>query len=191
MDDTVKNFLGVTHEKDIQVIEGQKVNDKKLAQVQDEYLLHEACEYGDALVRYVINHLKLTNEQRAWATSLGMFCLRAEYPEGVDTFDDLMLDGGNDLILEKESEDTEEVRANTKKEALQDEEVLEEAGKFAELFAKYTANLKKNLGVSNPQAVYGLGRAWYTLRRAFPEESGGPAGFDYWASQAGDYFHNR
>lgn len=187
LDETAKNFLGVTDEKDVKELRGQKADAQKVADVQKDLLLHEACNFGDALVRYVINHLKLSNEQRAWATTLGILCLRSDYPNGEATFDELSDQGGDDLELETINYDAFE---NIQKDALADESVFSEAAKFAELFAKYTAQLKNTFGISNPQVCYGIGRAFHNLRLTFPHESGGPAGFDHWASEAGAYFRS-
>lgn len=138
------------------------------------------------MVNYVINHPKLTPAQRAWGFMLGLFCVREEYPEGVSTFDEFIDKGGDDLKLEKTTES-----APDKIDSALEGPLFDGAAEFAELFAKYVSKTKRGIGLSNPQAAYGLGRALHNLRSTFPEENGGPVGFDHWASEASAYYKGR
>ncbi|MHC4619097.1 MAG: hypothetical protein ACYTEQ_15240 [Planctomycetota bacterium] len=193
LDDQTRKMLNVQSDDEVQVMEGQPVTEaraQKIRRAQEQSLLHEACEFGDMLVKYVGLHDKLNLTQRAWATALGIFNVRAEYPEGSVKFDDLADQGGDDLHLESTSEVSDEAQAEEIRQGLQplEGESLEEAAKFAETFAKYITMKKHSLGISNPQAAYGLGRAFHNLRLGFPMEEGGAIAFDEWARQAGEYY---
>lgn len=190
IDDQTKRFLGVTRDDQVQVMKGQTADEKRLRSMREKALLAEACEFGDILVKYIGLHHKLSFHQRAFATALGIFNVRFEYPEGSDKFDDLADQGGDDLHLDTTSEVSDEAQAEEIRRGLRplEGESLVEAAKFAETFAKYITMKKHSMGISNPQAAYGLGRAFHNLRLGFPMEEGGAIAFDKLALQAGEYF---
>lgn len=190
LDPAALRFLGVQNMADVQIIEGQKAKEEKLRAQTEKFLLEEACGFGDSLVHYVAAHNKeYTTKQLIWGTVLGTLCLREDYLDGVDKFDELADQGGKDLQLKvKTPEYTEEQRTEIiRKVQLTQEEALT-AAKFAELYAGYVAMKKRQTSISNIQIAYGLGRAFHNLRLTFPEDEGGYVAFDELARQAGGYF---
>lgn len=190
LDDQTRRMLGVTDDKELQVMEGQTTDTTRLRTAREKASLREACDFGDVLVEYTVGHTDLSLPQRVWALALGVFNVRFDYPEGTDKFDDLVDQGGDDLHLDKTSEVTDEAAAEEIQQGLiplKGDDLIE-AAKFAETFAKYITMKKHQIGLSNPQAAYGLGRAFHNLRLGFPMEAGGAVAFDEYARQAGEYF---
>jgi len=193
LDEQTRRMLGVKDDADVQVVSGTPADAahaeqraQRLRKAQERALLDEACEFGDALISYVAMRSKLPLTHRAWATALSVFNVRAEYPEGSAKFDDLVDQGGSDLrIPATERGAPDKFLEHT---AVLEDESLEEAAEFAETFSKYITMKKHQLGLSNPQAAYGLGRAFHNLRLGFPPEAGGTAVFDARAHQAGEYY---
>lgn len=190
LDPTVKSFLGVANEEEVNVVTGQKANDKKAVDAREKYLLAEACEFGDILVSYIGDHPRLDLGQRVWAVVLAMLCQRGDYPEGVEKFDALADQGGQDLQYEGPNNTLPEDEAATMVRDLPplDGDRFTDAAKFAETFSAYITMKKQQLGVSNPQGAYGLGRAFHNLRLGFPKTEGGTAVFDEYAKRAGRYY---
>lgn len=182
LDPTVKAFLG---KEDVKVLPGFQSPESKQKDAQDKYLISEAYEYGDALVCYVAAHNGLSPEERAWGFSLGIFCARAEFPDGVEKFDEYADAGGADLKLDRTTETQSDNLHLTP--FSEDRQVL--AAQFAEEVATYLSKKKRTAGVNNLQAAYGLGRAFHTLRLQFPLASGGTAAFDELSRRAGIYFN--
>lgn len=190
LDPSALQFLGVQSIRDVQVMEGQKAKEEKLRAQTEKFLLEEACGFGDSLVHYVAAHSKeYTLKQLIWGMVLGTLCLREDYLEGVDKFDELADQGGKDLKLETNvPEHTEEQCAKIVHAAQLTKEETLNAAKFAELYAGYVAMKKRQTSISNIQIAYGLGRAFHNLRVTFPEDEGGRVAFDELAKQAGGYF---
>jgi hypothetical protein len=187
LDATALRFLGNKREE-IQVIEGQKITAARREEQQEKALLQESCDYGNSLVHMTVGHRHLTPEQHAWGFALGVLCVRADYPDGPDRFDDLADQAGRDLSLSAPSfsdEKTEKIKKDLHP-LVKEEEY--EAAKFAEFIAKYITMTKHRAGLSNPQAAYGLGRAFHNLRATFPPDRGGTVAFDEYARHAGMYF---
>jgi hypothetical protein len=155
LDPTIKSFLGVRNEQEVKVVVGQKADDKKAVDARERYLLTEACEFGDILVNYIGDHHKMDLGQRAWAVVLALLCQRADYPEGVEKFDELSDLGGADLQYDgpnntlPEEEVAEAIRTLPPLEG----DRFEEAAKFAETFSAYISMKKQQLGISNPQGA--------------------------------------
>lgn len=188
-DPMAKAFLGSDPSK-VTVMPGQKANETKQAAMQEKYLLAEACRFGDDVVRYVMGHYKLSEAQRIWGFAVTLFCLRADYPDGGDDFDELADQGGEDLELPKKNIIEEPERVNdiaTRLREFTDAELLE-AASFAERTNAYIEATKQRDGISNPQAVYALGRAFHNMRFGFPLEKGGTAAFDEFVRRASAYF---
>lgn len=189
LDATAKRFLQVGQNAP-EIHEGQKADAEKQREGWERVLLAEACEYGDDLVRYVAMHHKHSSEELAWGFCLGLYCARAEYPNGGEEFDDLGDQAATDLVL---AEDTV-VRDQAEVERVQLElpqfstERLREAALFSENFQEFLKKKKHQVGISNKQGAYGLGRAFHNLRRTFPANKGGSAAFDELARRAGQYF---
>lgn len=190
LDPTVKKFLGVKDESEVKVVTNQKAEDKKLLNAREQYLLAEACEFGDILVSYIGAHPSLDLGQRAWAVVLALLCQRADYPEGVEKFDELADQGGKDLQYGGPDNTLPEDEAAAMVNNLPplEDNRFEKAAQFAETFSAYISMKKQQLGVSNPQAAYGLGRAFHNLRLGFPKAEGGSAVFDEYARRAGRYY---
>lgn len=189
LDATARRFLGNDLDE-IRVIAGQKADDKKLLASQERYLIAEACEFGDVLVRYTMAHRKLSFEQRAWGFALALFCIRGDYPEGLSDFDSLVDQGGDDLELSSKNvvTDAERVKSIVDDLLQFSEKALKEAALFSEQVSKYVETKKHQKGLSNPQAVYGLGRAFHNLRLGFPLSEGGTAAFDELTRRASGYY---
>lgn len=190
LDPAALRFLGVQSMQDVQIIEGQKAKQEKLQAQTEKFLLEEACGFGDSLVHYTTAHSKeYSPAQLIWGTVLATLCLRDDYLDGVEKFDELADQGGKDLQLNVQYvEPTEEQRTEIiRKVQLAGDEALN-AAKFAELYAGYVAMKKRQTSISNIQIAYGLGRAFHNLRLTFPEDEGGRIGFDELARQAGAYF---
>ena len=189
LDDTAKRFLQIGGNTP-EVHEGQKADAEKQRDGWERVLLSEACEYGDDLVRYVAMHQQLESEELAWGFCLGIYCARAEYPNGGDEFDDLVDQAAKDLVLSETTvvNDQEEI-AKIQMELPQfTASRLEEAAVFSENFQEFLKKKKHQVGMSNRQGAYGLGRAFHNLRRTFPADKGGSAAFDELARRAGQYF---
>jgi len=189
LDATARRFLG-SNIDDVRVMAGQKADDKKLLASQEKFMVAESCEFGDIIVRYTIAHRKLSLEQRAWGFSLALFCIRGDFPEGVEDFDALADQGGDDLELSGKNVVTDVERAKSIADdvAQFSEIALREAGKFSEQVSKYVETKKHQMGLSNPQAAYGLGRAFHNLRLGFPTNAGGTAAFDEFVRRASGYY---
>lgn len=190
LDPSVKRFLGVRNDEDVKIIPAQQAEGKRLVDARERYLLSEACEFGDILVGYVGDHHKLDLGQRAWGVVLAMLCQRADYPEGAEKFDELADQGGQDLQYDGPNNTLSEEDAAKVVQTLPplEDARFEEAAKFAETFSAYISMKKQQLGVSNPQGAYGLGRAFHNLRLGFPKNEGGSAVFDEYARRAGRYY---
>jgi hypothetical protein len=186
LDDIAKGFLGTEDPKKLHITRGQKANVERQRQLYEQEMMHEACEFGDLIIDYVGVHTTLTTAQRAFAVALGLFNLRRDYPESPQQFDELVDLGGADLKLPAVPVQALPPAAEWKF----DEGQLEAAAQFAETLVKYVTMKKHQLGVTNSQGAYGLGRTFHTLRYGYPETEGGPAGFDYCARYAGVYFGN-
>ena len=121
---------------------------------------------------------------------LALLCQRADYPEGEAKFDELADQGGKDLQYDGPNNTLPEDEAAKVVQNLPplEDARFEEAAKFAETFSAYISMKKQQLGVSNPQGAYGLGRAFHNLRFGFPKSEGGSAAFDEYAKRAGRYY---
>lgn len=179
-----QRFLG-TNLDEVRVVAGHQANEKMLVASQEKYLLAEACRYGDILVRYTSAHRKLSFEQRVWGFSLALFCTRGDYPEGLEEFDKLADQGGDDLDLATLNHTRASEVEQPAELSIPDQQ---EAAQFAEAAARYIATKKRQMGLSNPQAAYGLGRAFHNLRLGYPRSDGGTAVFDVLAARAWDYY---
>lgn len=181
-DPMAQRFLGPNLDQ-VRVMTGQKANQQKQLAAHEQYLFAEACEYGDDLIRYVMGHHRLRDVQRVWGYALAIFCLRRDYPEGTNDFDELFDKGGADLELQKKniSQETPEHPQFTPEEQ-------QEAAGFAEHVSKYIESTKYRGGLSNAQAAYALGRAFHNMRFGFPLDRGGTAAFDAWVTRASAYF---
>jgi hypothetical protein len=187
LDDTALRFLGNKREE-IRVMEGQEAKATRLEEQRERFLLTESCEYGNSLVLMATGHRHLTPEQLAWGFTLSLLCLRADYPEGSDRFDDLADQAGKDLHLPVTTYDEETIATIRKTLQPLVKEKEYEAAKFAEVIAKYIEMTKRRGELSNPQAAYGLGRAFHNLRSTFPADKGGTVAFDEYAKHAGMYY---
>jgi hypothetical protein len=189
LDATARRFLG-SNLDEVRVIAGQKADEKKLVASQERYLLAEACQFGDILVRYTMAHRKLSFEQRAWGFALSLFCIRGDFPEGLEDFDELADQGGNDLELSHKNVVTDAERASRIAKELPEfsQTGLQDAAGFAEQVSKYVETKKHQMGLSNPQAAYGLGRAFHNLRLGYPLSEGGTAAFDELTRRASGYY---
>ena len=204
MDAFTQRFFG--NEK-VQRIDGQKANEEKQAAMQERFLMDEACRFGDTLIRYVVAHRKLSTAQRAWGFGLALFCLRGDYPEGIEDFDDLIDMGGESLTLRESNESavtqiastaTATTTATTTATATAtatclhtstfNETEQHAAAALAENISKYIERQKQQKGLSNSQAAYGIGRAFHSLRTGYPPEEGGVAAFDEIISYASEYY---
>jgi hypothetical protein len=191
LDQTALQFLGAKR-GEVQVHEGQKASADKQRKQHEQMLIKEACDFGNTLVRYIVNHKDMPLKARVWSFALGVLCVRDEYPEGGEKFDELADLGGEDLQLTPPTKQHEEaMRSHARNLPVLEGEVLLEAARFAELVAKYVTTKKHQSGLNNLQAAYGLGRAFHNLRQTFPAEEGGVFAFDEYARQAGVYFDNR
>ena len=182
LDNITRKFLGVTDPSKVKVIRGQKADAEKQRKLYEQQLMYEASEFGDTLVGYVGAHEKLTVPQRAVSVTLALLNLRRDFPDGVKKFDEYVDLGGEDLELEPG------LSSGTPQGILPSADFLT-AAKFAETLVGYVIMTKQQLGLSNPQGAYGLGRMFHTLRGHFPIASGGPLQFDTLAAQAGEYFN--
>lgn len=189
LDATAKRFLQIGQDTP-EIHEGQQADADKQREGWERLLLSEAGEYGDDLVRYVAMHRQLEHAELAWGFCLGLYCARIEYPNGGEEFDDLGEQAANDLVLAE----TTLVRDPEKAEKIQMEVPqfsdtrLKEAAVFSENFQEFLKKKKHQIGISNKQGAYGLGRAFHNLRRTFPADKGGSAAFDELARRAGQYF---
>lgn len=189
MDDLAKNFLGVTKSSEVKVVSGQKANTERQQALYEQELAHEACEFGDVLVNYVGSHVDVPLAHRAFGVALGVLNLRSEYPGGGEQFDELADLGGEDLQIETKKKTPVTAVVSSAKVTPLTEEALLAAAPFAEIFVRFVTMKKHQLGLSNPQTSYALGRTFHNLRTCFPPEDGGPAAFDQYAQQAGEYFN--
>lgn len=188
LDDFSKQFLGEA--KSISVQRGQQMSSDKLEKARNQYLLDEACDFGDTLVRYVVAHRKLSIYQRVWGFSLSVFCLRKDYPEGGEAFDELFDKGGEDLEIAVMGEIPEsEVEAVQKELPVFTDAQLRKAAVLAETTTGYVEQLKKRKDMSNAQVVYALGRAFHNLRSGLLKEHGGTAAFDLYVERALAYLN--
>ena len=190
IDPTALRFLGAKNAQEVQIIEGQKANAERLQAQTEKFLLEEACDLGDSLVRYVTAHSnEYTPQHLIFGMVLGTFCLREDYLDGKEKFDEIADQGGKDLKLEVQGEDlTEERIKQIIKNVQLSPEAVQLGAQFAELYAGYVAMKKRQTSISNIQIAYGLGRAFHNLRLTFPEDEGGRLAFDELAKQAGAYF---
>lgn len=190
LDPEALRFLGVQNTEDVRIIEGQKAKADKVQAQTEKFLLEEACGFGDSLVHYVAAHSKeYPPQQLIWGMSLGTLCLREDYLDGVDKFDELADQGGKDLKLEvKPPAYTAEEKVTIRRKATLTPDETLNAAKFAELYAGYVAMKKRQTNISNVQIAYALGRAFHNLRLTFPDDEGGRIAFDTLAEQAGAYF---
>lgn len=178
IDEFSQQFLG---SKDVQVHQGQTADKTKLERMREQYLIQEAAEFGDIITNYIANHPRIDPTQRAFGLTLSILNLRHAYPAGTDLFDDLADQGGKDLQI---SATPVPDAANAPATRLSDA-AEETAAQFSELLTKYVTMKKNQLGTSNYQTAYGLGRAFHNLRSLYPS---GPEVFDTYAAQAGEYF---
>lgn len=191
LDPTALRFLGVQNMQDVRIMEGQKGQAEKVQVQTEKYLLEEACGLGDSLVRYVTAHTKdYTLPQLIWGTVLGTLCLREDYLDGTNKFDELADQGGQDLKLDAKPPAylTEEQCAKIIRTIRLTDAAMLVAAKFAELYAGYVAMKKRQTSIANVQIAYALGRSFHNLRMTFPETEGGRVAFDELAHQAGVYF---
>jgi hypothetical protein len=189
LDDTARRFLQIGQNTP-EVHEGQSADKGKLQEGWERTLLHEACEYGDDMVRYVAMHKDLTPEEAAWGVCLGIYCARDVYPNGAEEFDDLGDQAAKDLVLPQTTVVTDEGEiARIQMELTDfDDAGFRRAALFSEKFQDFLKGKKQQLGISNRQGAYGLGRAFHNLRRTFPTDNGGSATFDELARRSGLYF---
>lgn len=189
LDTTAKRFLG-SQLDEVRVIAGQKADEKKQLAAQEKYLLAEACQFGDSLVHYVMGHRKINELQRVWGFALSVFCLRADYPEGVEDFDTLVDRGGEDLRLAATNtvQDSERAKQILRELPVFTDEEQRAAATFAERMTKYIESTKNRKGLSNPQAAYGLGRTFHNLRLGFPANQGGTVAFDEFVRRSSAYY---
>lgn len=189
LDETAKQFLQIGRNAP-EVHEGQKADGDKQREGWERMLLSEACEYGDDLVRYVAMHQQMSPLQLAWGFCLGLYCARAEYPNGGDEFDDLGAQAAKDLVLAETTviDDEDEIARIQTELTPFTEQQQHEAAVFSENFQEFLKKKKHQVGISNKQGAYGLGRAFHNLRRTFPRDQGGSAAFDELARRAGLYF---
>lgn len=181
LDAIAKRFLGTNN---VNIITGQKSNEQKQKEMQEHYLLEEAKCFGDTLVRYIVAHRKLLTAQRAWSFGLTLFCLREDYPHGIDEFDELIDQGGKSLAL-----DDQNFIVDGEKELPEFTDIEQrQAAELAEKISKYVETKKHQLGLSNSQAVYGMGRAFHNLRLGYPLEEGSTEAFDTLVKRANQYF---
>jgi hypothetical protein len=188
-DPMAKAFLGDDPSK-VTVMPGQKADAKKQAAIHEKFLFSEACRFGDDMVRYVMAHHKLSEAQRIWGFVLTVFCLRGDYPDGTEDFDELADQGGEDLELAKKNivEEPERIKDIAARLREFTDAELQEAATFAERTNAYIEATKQRDGISNPQAAYALGRAFHNMRFGFPLEKGGTAAFDEFVRRASAYF---
>ncbi len=189
LDAMAQRFLG-NQIDEVRVIAGQQATEKRLLAAQEKYLVAEACQFGDILVRYTMGHRKLSFEQRAWGFTLALFCIREDYPEGVEEFDTVVDQAGSDLELSMKNvvTDPEQITRVVSDLVQFDTEQFKGAAIFAEQLSRYVEGKKHQKNLSNPQAAYGLGRAFHNLRLGYPLSEGGPAVFDELTRRAGEYF---
>jgi hypothetical protein len=189
LDDTARRFLQVGSNAP-EIHKGQQADEEKQRDGWERMLFQEACEFGDDLVRYVAMHKRNTPEQLAWGVCLGLFCARNWYPNGEEEFDELTALAAKDLVLAQTTivEDEEEIARIQTEMPQFSKESFEAAAEFSENFQDFIRKKKTQVGMSNKQGAYGLGRAFHNLRRTFPKESGGSAAFDELARRAGIYF---
>lgn len=180
LDTIAKTFLGTG---DVTVVDGAKSDQGKQQTFQEKLLIQEACTHGDALIAYVGAHGKLTLDERAWGFALAVLCARDEFPDGGEKFDELADAGGDTATTVMEQPASSGDVAVDTPIFTDDEQAA--AAHFAERMAEYIASKKQAMALSNPQAAYGIGRAFHTLRNAFPA---GVAVFDEIARRAGTYF---
>jgi hypothetical protein len=192
LDNTAQRFLkaGSATAAPVQVHDGQKADDARLAAQHEQVLLSEACAYGDDLVRYVAMHQDLSPEEAAWGFCLGLYCARDAYPPGGDVFDDIADQARKDLVLAKTTVVTDQAEIERIQTELPEftENQFTRSAAFAEDFANFLSRKKRQVGIANKQGVYGLGRAFHNLRQTFPKDRGGSAAFDELARRAGFYF---
>jgi len=190
MDDLAKSFLGIGKGTNAKVVPGQTANPERQQALYEQELAHEACDFGDVLVNYVGSHVDVPVAHRAFGVALGVLNLRSEYPNGGEQFDELADLGGEDLQVEtkKKAPVVAPVGAAAVTARLDEASILA-AAPFAGVFVRYVTMKKHQLGLSNPQTSYALGRTFHNLRVCFPPEDGGPATFDQYAKQAGEYFN--
>lgn len=182
MDDLAKGFLGTGDPKELIVKRNQKANADKQKALYEQQLTLEACDYGDALVNYVSAHGDLDIGQRVFAVTLALINLRRDFPDGGEKYDAYVDLAGDDLkIITIPAVNDDTWRTLTPESQLA-------AAKFAETLAAYITMTKQRAGLSNPQAAYGLGRMFHTLRAGFPPAEGGPPQFDVYAKLAGEYY---
>ena len=187
LDALAKNFLGTGDANQVKVTRSQKANAERQRQLYEQEVMHEACEFGDAIITYIgAMRGQLGLCQRAFGVALAFFNLRRDYPEGPQQFDELVDLAGADL---KYPVDPASVSLPTTEWKF-DEAQLEAAAQFAELLTKYITGKKHQLSITNAQGAYGLGRTFHSLRYTFPVEEGGATNFDHCAKLAGVYFGN-
>lgn len=189
LDDVAQRFLA-SGNAPVQVHNGQKADEKRLAEQQERVLLNEASAYGDDMVRYVAMHKDISPMEGAWGFCLGLYCARDAYPDGGDAFDDIADQARQDLVLTQTTIVTDQEEAARIQTELPEftEEQFQRAATFAENFASFLDRKKRQVGIGNKQGAYGLGRAFHNLRQTFPKEKGGSAAFDELARRAGLYF---
>lgn len=181
IDNTAQRFLG---NKPVHVMEGQKANAQKVQDVQEKYLIAEAKQFGDALVQYVGMHQDIAPRERAWATMLSVLNLRRDYPDGAARFDDVVDVAFIDLNQKIQLPPTTVEPRSTQPQPID----VTAAAEFSERFTKYITMKKQQMDIANPQAAYGIGYAFHTLRGAFPAAEGGVTEFDSLAENAANYF---
>ena len=189
LDETAQRFLQIGQNAP-EIHEGQKADADKQREGWERMLLSEACEYGDDLVRYIAMHKQLDPAQITWGFCLGLYCARAEYPNGGEEFDDLGEQAAKDLVLSETTviEDAQEIERIQTELPQFTEKAQHEAAVFSENFQEFLKKKKHQVGISNKQGAYGLGRAFHNLRRTYPASHGGSAAFDELARRAGRYF---
>lgn len=181
LDDFSKRFLGGTPDN-VQVMHGQRSNAKRQQELYAQYLLNETCEFGDILIHYIMAHADLTSHQKIWGFALSIFCLREDYPDGLEEFDTIFDQAGDDLEdTNKSSGDQSELPNTPVFTPIE----LHKAARFSESHTNYVTQTKERKGFANTQVVYALGRAFHTLRYSFPQ---GSAVFDTLVERANLYF---
>ena len=59
--------------------EGQKANREKASNMRERFLLREACDFGDSMVRHITMRLgRYTGPQLVWGLCLGIYCMRRD-----------------------------------------------------------------------------------------------------------------
>jgi hypothetical protein len=199
LDPAALRFLGVQSANEVEMRTNQKADAAKQAAAVERVLIQEACDLGDSLALYATAHKETyTMPQIAWGVVLGTLCLRADYTDGVEKFDDLAQLADKDLDAEAgdaaqaaapapSGDNTMGAVACATAHTLTPEEEVG-AARFSEMYAAYIHMKKKQTNVANNQLAYALGRALHVLWRSYPK---GQDAFRALADQAGAYFNSK